>query len=151
MLLHGQNTLALARRRADVATKAQAWNIRAFHSSQRCRKHYLNVNQRTFNQVALNEHATDKVVLVDFYADWCRPCKMISPILEKLTEDSSIKTASERSLDLVTVDTDKEFELAQKYQIRSLPTVMAFRDGKLINHFIGALSEGDVRKFLQQL
>ena len=48
MLLHGQNTLALARRRADVATKAQAWNIRAFHSSQRCRKHYLNVNQQVW-------------------------------------------------------------------------------------------------------
>ncbi|KAI9571456.1 hypothetical protein HD554DRAFT_2076371 [Boletus coccyginus] len=76
---------------------------------------------------------------------------MISPILEKLSEDASIKTGSGCSLDLVTVDTDKELELAQKYQIRSLPTVMAFKDGKPINHFIGALSEGDVKKFLQQL
>ncbi|KAG6376234.1 thioredoxin-like protein [Boletus reticuloceps] len=82
---------------------------------------------------------------------WCRPCKMISPILEKLTGDTNIKTGSGCSLDLVTVDTDKEFELAQKHQIRSLPTVMAFKDGKPINHFIGALSEGDVRKFIQQL
>lgn len=93
---------------------------------------------------------------------------MISPILEKLTEDSNVKTGSGRALDLVTVDTDKESELAQRYrvslplccscftaeqgfQIRSLPTVMAFKDGKPVNHFIGALSEGAVRKFLQQL
>lgn len=99
---------------------------------------------------------------------------MISPILEKLTGDTNIKTGSGRSLDLVTVDTDKELELAHKYQvshcigclvhalfmphgiihvlqIRSLPTVMAFKDGKPVHQFIGALSEGDIKKFLQRL
>jgi thioredoxin 1 len=151
MLFHGHKAFALAQRHADLASKVKPWNVRAFHSSQRRRKQYLDASRKTFNQVALDEHASDKVVLVDFYADWCRPCKMISPILEKLTDDSTIKTGSGRSLDLVTVDTEKEFELAQKYQVRSLPTVMAFKDGKAINHFIGALSEGDVRKFLQQL
>ncbi|KAG8217600.1 putative thioredoxin [Butyriboletus roseoflavus] len=151
MLFHVQKSLALTQRRADLASKARSWNIRALHSSQRCREQYLDASQKTFNEVALNEHASDRVVLVDFYADWCGPCKMISPILEKLSEDPNIKTGSGRSLDLVTVDTDKEFELAQKYRVRSLPTVMAFKGGKPVNHFIGALSEGDVRKFLQQL
>ncbi|KAH0830654.1 thioredoxin-like protein [Lanmaoa asiatica] len=151
MLFHGQKALTLVQRRAGLPSKAKPWNMRAFHSSQRCREQYLDAGQKTFNDVALNEHAGDKVVLVDFYADWCGPCKMISPILEKLTKDSNIKTGSGRSLDLVTVDTDKEFELAQEYRIQSLPTVMAFKDGKPVNHFIGALSERDVRKFLQQL
>ncbi|KAF8559664.1 thioredoxin-like protein [Imleria badia] len=152
MLFHGQRAFALAQRRANLASKAKLWNMRAaFHSSQWCRKQYLDASQKTFNEVALNEQASDKVVLVDFYADWCGPCKMISPILKKLTEDANIKTGSGRFLDLVTVDTDKEFELAQKYQIRSLPTVMAFKDAKPINHFIGALSEGDIKRFLQQL
>jgi len=111
----------------------------------------LDANRKTFNDIALNERANDRAVLVDFYADWCGPCKMISPVLKKLTVDPNVKTGSGRSLDLVTVDTDKELELAQEYKIRSLPTVMAFKDGRPVNHFIGALSEGDIRRFLQQL
>ncbi|CAL1705292.1 unnamed protein product [Somion occarium] len=120
----------------------------------------------------------DKVVLVDFYAEcvpscyssylfrtfkincvhifiylrrWCNPCKMLSPILEKLTEDSSVKTGSGKPLDLVTVDTDSEVELAQQFQIRSLPTVIAFKDGKPVSQFMGAMPEPSVRNFLQTL
>lgn len=66
---------------------------------------------------------------------------MISPILEKLTEDSSIKTASERSLDLVTVDTDKEFELAQKYQV-SLSLCFQFGDRICLADTITTNSDG---------
>ncbi|KAH7889575.1 thioredoxin-like protein [Phlebopus sp. FC_14] len=106
---------------------------------------------QTFEKVALNEDASNKVVLVDFYADWCGPCKMISPILEKLTADATVRTGSGRSLHLVTVDTDKEIELGHKYQIRSLPTVMAFKDGKPVDHFVGALNEADVRSFLERV
>jgi len=91
------------------------------------------------------------VVLVDFYAEWCNPCKMISPLLEKLTADATVKTGSGRSLDLVTVDTDAEFELAGKYQVRALPTVIAFRDGKKVDQFVGALNESAIRQFLGKL
>jgi len=93
----------------------------------------------------------DKVVLADFYADWCNPCKMLSPILENLATDPEIKTDSGAGVDLVTVDTDAETDLAVEYNIRSLPTVVAFRDGKPVNKFIGALPEAQVRAFLRPL
>ncbi|CCM04404.1 uncharacterized protein FIBRA_06581 [Fibroporia radiculosa] len=74
---------------------------------------------------------------------------MLSPILEKLTDDPEVKSGSGLSLDLVTIDTDTEVELAQEYNVSSLPTVMAFKDGKPVNRFIGALPEPQVRAFLQ--
>jgi len=97
------------------------------------------------------DRAKDKVVLVDFYADWCNPCKMLSPILEELTKDDSVQSGSGRSLDLVTVDSDVQVQLAMKYKIRSLPTVIAFRDGEPVSQFMGALPEHRVRHFLMSV
>ncbi|KIP08908.1 hypothetical protein PHLGIDRAFT_68626, partial [Phlebiopsis gigantea 11061_1 CR5-6] len=103
----------------------------------------------TFKEAIANK---EKVVLVDFYADWCGPCKMISPILERLTSDAEVKTGSGSALDLVTVDTDAQTSLAQEYKvISSLPTVIAFKDGKPVSQFIGAMPEGSVRNFLKTL
>ncbi|GAA5924917.1 thioredoxin family protein [Sporobolomyces koalae] len=95
---------------------------------------------------AFQKHAIDgtKPVLVDFYADWCGPCRFLTPILEKVVTD-------ETGVDLMKVDTEKEFELAQKYKIRSLPTVMAFKNGQVVGQFIGAQQEGGVRKFLDEI
>ncbi|KAI0072270.1 hypothetical protein K474DRAFT_1711744 [Panus rudis PR-1116 ss-1] len=76
---------------------------------------------------------------------------MLSPILEKLTATDEVKTGSGKALDLVTVDTDTEIDLAQSYQIRSLPTVIAFKDGKPISQFMGAMPEQSVRNWLQSL
>jgi len=125
--------------------------IQLFHSTPRRAEQFLNANKETFERVVLNAAAKEKVVLVDFYADWCNPCRTLSPILEHLTEDTSVKTGSGSSLHLVTVDTDQQLELAQKYQIRSLPTVIAFKDGKPVDKFIGALNEAGVRQFLDKV
>ncbi|EIN07205.1 hypothetical protein PUNSTDRAFT_70715 [Punctularia strigosozonata HHB-11173 SS5] len=77
---------------------------------------------------------------------------MLSPILEKLTDDAEgLKSGSGRPVDLVTVDTDVESELAHKYKIRSLPTVIAFKDGEPVSQFMGAMPEQSVRNFLQGL
>ncbi|KAH9950271.1 thioredoxin-like protein, partial [Amylocystis lapponica] len=121
---------------------------RAFHSTSRRHDHFLNANAETFEKAIANK---DTVVLVDFYADWCNPCKMLSPVLEKLTADPSITSGSGMPLDLVTVDTDTQVELAQKYKVRSLPTVIAFRDGHPVNQFVGAIPEPHVHRFLEQL
>ncbi|EGN95536.1 hypothetical protein SERLA73DRAFT_60621 [Serpula lacrymans var. lacrymans S7.3] len=76
---------------------------------------------------------------------------MISPILERLASDAKVKTGSGKSLDLVTVNTDEEFDLVERYRIRSLPTVIAFKDGQSANQFIGALNEAGIRKFLETI
>ncbi|TCD63550.1 hypothetical protein EIP91_005296 [Steccherinum ochraceum] len=130
------------------AIKALARQGRAFHTTARRNDHFLNANAETLQKAVSNK---DKVVLVDFYADWCNPCKMLSPVLEKLTADSSIKTGSGKPLDLVTVDTDAEVALAQQFNIRSLPTVIAFKDGEPISQFMGAMPEPSVRNFINTL
>ncbi|TDL25037.1 thioredoxin-like protein [Rickenella mellea] len=111
-----------------------------------------NADAETFKKAIAKENSQGKVVLVDFYADWCGPCKMLSPVLEKLTRDSdTLKTGSGRALDLVTIDTDTQTDLAQSYNVRSLPTVVAFKDGAIAGQFIGALNEAGVRKFVAGL
>lgn len=90
-------------------------------------------------------------MLVDFYAEWCGPCKVLSPVLEKVAGDIETKTGSGRPIDLVTVDTDVHGALAQKHQVRALPTVVAFRDGEPVKLFVGAMPEPAVRRFLEEI
>ncbi|MGE5455710.1 MAG: thioredoxin [Ignavibacteriales bacterium] len=65
------------------------------------------------------------LVLVDFYATWCGPCKMMSPIIDSLT--------SERALKVVKIDVDQNMEIAQEYGVMSIPTLILFKNGKLID------------------
>ena len=81
-------------------------------------------------------------VLVDFWAEWCGPCKTLGPLLEKLAADYH------GAFVLAKVDVDKEQELAAAFQIRSVPTVMLVKDGQLVDGFPGALPEGQLREFL---
>ncbi|KAH8995482.1 thioredoxin-like protein [Lactarius akahatsu] len=121
-------------------------------STSRCRfEHFHGADETTFSRVTSATKTNERVVLVDFYADWCGPCKALSPVLEKLAGDVETKTGSGRPIDLVTVDTDVHGSLAQKYQVRALPTVVAFRDGEPVKQFVGALPEGGVRKFLEEV
>lgn len=82
-------------------------------------------------------------VLVDFWADWCGPCKTLGPILEKLAADFN------GAFVLAKVDTEKEQQIAAAFQIRSIPTVFLVKDGKLVDAFQGALPESQVREFLK--
>lgn len=76
---------------------------------------------------------------------------MISPVLKRLSDDPNVKSGSGKAIDLVTVDTDKHPDLAQEYSVSSLPTVIAFKDGKPASQFIGAMPEGSIRNFLSTL
>jgi len=81
-------------------------------------------------------------VLVDFWAEWCGPCKTLGPILEKLAADYH------GAFRLAKVDVDKEPQLAGAFQVRSIPTVFLVKDGQLVDGFPGALPEGQLREFL---
>lgn len=82
-------------------------------------------------------------VLVDFWATWCGPCKTLGPTLEKLAVDYN------GAFLVAKVDVDQERELAAAVQIRSVPTVMLVKDGQVVDGFSGALTEGQLREFLQ--
>jgi len=82
-------------------------------------------------------------VLVDFWAEWCGPCKALGPVLEKLAGEFA------GGFKLAKVDVDKEQQLAGYFQIKSIPTVMLLRDGQIVDGFPGALPEGQLREFLQ--
>ena len=81
-------------------------------------------------------------VLVDFWAEWCGPCKTLGPILEKLAD------AYNGAFLLAKVDVDREQQLAAAFQVRSIPTVFLVKDGQLVDGFPGALPEGQLREFL---
>lgn len=84
-------------------------------------------------------------VLVDFYAEWCGPCKMMKPILE------DVKAMKGEKVRVVKVDVDKHQELAAYYQIQSVPTLMIFKDGKQLWRQSGVLQAKELSELLAQL
>ena len=101
------------------------------------------VTAESFQQVVIGG-SHDRLVLVDFWADWCAPCKMLMPILASLAEDYDGR------LMVAKVNTEEEQALAAEYGIRSLPTVQLFKDGAAVDQFMGALPESQVRELLDR-
>ncbi|RLI80217.1 thioredoxin [Archaeoglobales archaeon] len=91
----------------------------------------------------------DKLVVVDFYADWCMPCRYVAPILEKLEKEF------DGSVEFAKVNVDDNAELARRYNISAIPTLIMFYKGKILNSFIGALPENmlrdEIKKALETL
>ena len=77
-------------------------------------------------------------VLVDFWAEWCGPCKSLTPILEEISDDMSDK------IQVVKVNLDENQDLAMKYSIRSIPTLLLFKQGQLIDTKVGLLPKSDL-------
>lgn len=104
--------------------------------------HVFDANLAGFEQDVILK-SKEVPVLVDFWAEWCGPCKALGPILEKLAGEF------DGGFLLAKVDVDKEQQLAGYFQVKSIPTVMLVKDGQIVDGFPGALPEAQLREFLQ--
>lgn len=87
----------------------------------------------------LNDLIRNEITLVDFYADWCGPCKMLGSVLENM------------NLNVIKINTDKFPELAQKFGVMSIPTVIIYKNKKEVNKFIGFKSKEEIKEIIQNL
>lgn len=101
------------------------------------------VTEKTFQEVVLAE--SEQIVAVDFWAEWCGPCRKLSPIIENVAKKYKGK------IKFVKVNVDKNKSLAQKYQIRSIPNVKFFKNGLEIDEFVGLLPQKGIEKKVDSL
>ena len=99
----------------------------------------VHTNDSSFEADVLN---SDKPALVDFWAEWCGPCKMIAPILEEAASEYVDK------MSVVKLNVDESPNVAQKFGIRSIPTLMLFKDGAVQAQKLGAMSKSQLTEFL---
>jgi thioredoxin 1 len=97
---------------------------------------YIDVTDQTFQQQVLQ---SDKPVIVDFWAEWCGPCKMMAPAFEDLAREYKDRMV------FAKVDVDSNPGVAAKYGIRGIPTLLVFSGGKVVDQLIGARPRGDVK------
>lgn len=98
----------------------------------------IHLTTENFKTQVLN---SSNVVLADFYADWCGPCQMLAPVLDKIAEDYPQITVAK-------INTDKEQELALNFGIESIPTLLLFKGGKLVSKATGYRSEEQISQML---
>ena len=100
----------------------------------------LKVNNQNFEEVVLK---SEKLVVVDFFATWCGPCQMLSPVLEELSKEITEAT-------IVKVDVDEAPELAEKDGVYSIPNVVIIKDGKEVDRFVGFSSKETVEQNIKK-
>ncbi|MDC3075344.1 thioredoxin [Pelagibacteraceae bacterium] len=103
----------------------------------------IDVNERDFNDQVI-EASESKLIVVDFWAPWCGPCKQLTPILEKIISKSGDK------ITLVKVNIDDNQQIAAQLRIQSIPTVYAFKDKQIVNAFQGVIPEGQIIEFIEK-
>lgn len=99
----------------------------------------LSANKNSFAQEVIN---SDKTVLVDFWASWCGPCRMLSPIVDEIA-------AEHPEIKVCKVNVDDEPELAQSFQIMSIPSLMVFKDGKVVANSVGLRPKAEIEAMIK--
>lgn len=102
----------------------------------------LALSAESFRRAVLE---SDRPVLVDFWAEWCPPCRAIAPVVERLAADYQGRAA------VAKVDVDADPELARAYDVRSIPSLLFFRDGEVVDRVIGAAPRGELTRKLDRL
>ena len=100
----------------------------------------VTVTASNFDDVVLK---SDKMVLVDFWAEWCQPCKALMPVLEQIANEMDGK------ITIAKLDVEADTDIAQKYQIRSLPSLLLFRDGNVIAAEAGAQPKTQLKQWIE--
>ncbi|WP_405319931.1 thioredoxin [Frisingicoccus sp.] len=99
----------------------------------------IEITQENFQKEVIE---SDRPVLVDFFATWCGPCKMVSPIVDQI--------AAERpDIKVCKLDVDKNMDLARQFQVMSVPTLVAMKDGQIINKTVGAMPKSAIIKMFE--
>lgn len=95
----------------------------------------LKITEDNFEEEVLK---STKPVIIDFYADWCMPCKMMSPIIEDIAEElgDSVKVGK--------INSDENISLAEKYEIMSIPTILIFKNGQIASSFLGVTEKNEI-------
>ena len=93
------------------------------------------VDINNFDNEVLNN---GKITILDFYADWCGPCRKLSPIMEEIEQELSDKAK------FTKINTDENVELAQKYQISGIPTLLVFKDGEVVERMVGLMPKNSI-------
>lgn len=98
----------------------------------------ISVNKNNFNQEVLN---SDKPVLMDFWAPWCGPCRMVVPLVEEIAKERS-------DIKVVKIYVDEEQELAMQFGVMSIPTLVVMKNGKIVNQVTGARPKAQILTML---
>lgn len=95
----------------------------------------INVTEKNFEQEVLK---SDKKVLIDFYADWCGPCKMMSPVIDEIAEELG------ENVKVVKINVDENVNLAEKYEVMSIPTILVLKNGEVLKSFVGVTAKPSI-------
>ncbi|MEM4625250.1 MAG: thioredoxin [Candidatus Pacearchaeota archaeon] len=106
-------------------------------------KNYVEVDDNNFKEEVI-ERSKKIPVLVDFFAEWCGPCRMLMPIMEKIAEEYNGK------LILAKVNVDNAIEKSYEYEISSVPNIKLFKNGRIVSEFLGYLPEEEIREWLDK-
>jgi thioredoxin 1 len=102
----------------------------------------IHVTNANFDQEVIQ---SDLPVLIDFWAEWCAPCRMIAPIVEQIAQEYDGK------LKVCKLNVDEDGPLAARYGIRSIPTLILFKEGKPASQFVGAAPKSEIKRWLDEL